>query len=58
MLREIDLERKDNEEMLKQTSASVDQSILEASRRGKQEALDQLACEMRQMEEEIRQLTS
>ncbi len=58
LLKEIGLERKDNVDMLRQTSASIDQNIAEATRRGKQEALDQLAHEMSQMEAEIRQLTS
>ncbi len=51
----MDLKKKDSEDMLKQAAASEDAAIEEVVKRVKAEAQEQLAVEMSQMDDHIRQ---
>ncbi len=57
LLQGIVLERKECEDTLKQTTASVGESIAGAVRREKTEAREQLVMETSQMDDHIRQLS-
>ena len=54
VVKEVDLEKKEAEDMLKQTAASVDATIEEAARRVRAEAQEQLSMETSQMDDHIR----
>jgi hypothetical protein len=46
LIKEVDLEKKESEDILKHTAASVDATIEEVLRRVRAEAQEQLAVEM------------
>ncbi len=57
LVKEVDLEKKETEDMLKQTAASVDATVEEDVRKVKAEAQERLAMETSQMDDYIRQLS-